>query len=73
MYSAFAVWGYSKWPSSAACSLVMLVDGEESWEASDPQDVLLQNCGGTDQIRSVTCMVLKATDNDRRTTNPLPR
>ncbi|GFV90076.1 uncharacterized protein TNCV_4377921 [Trichonephila clavipes] len=37
------------------------------WEASDPtQGVLLQNRGETELNRSVTCMVLKATANDRR-------
>ncbi|GFU59231.1 hypothetical protein TNCV_4197601 [Trichonephila clavipes] len=37
------------------------------WEASDhPQSVLPLNCGGTEPKRTVTCMVLKATANDRR-------
>ncbi|GFV60232.1 uncharacterized protein TNCV_3553921 [Trichonephila clavipes] len=36
-------------------------------EASDhPQSVLPLNWGGTEANRTVTCMVLKATDNDRR-------
>ncbi|GFS60418.1 zinc finger protein [Trichonephila clavipes] len=39
------------------------VEGEERWEASDhPQRVL----GGIEPNRSITCMVLKATANDRR-------
>ncbi|GFX19850.1 uncharacterized protein TNCV_1434111 [Trichonephila clavipes] len=44
-----------------------LVEGEEKWEASDyPQSVLPLNWGGTELNRTVTCMVLKATANDRR-------
>ncbi|GFW22483.1 uncharacterized protein TNCV_2170171 [Trichonephila clavipes] len=44
-----------------------LVEGEERWEASDhPQSVLPQNWGGIEPNRTVTCMVLKATPNDRR-------
>ncbi|GFV59283.1 uncharacterized protein TNCV_2340241 [Trichonephila clavipes] len=40
--------------------------GRRGWEAPDhPQDVLPQNWGGTELKRSVTCMVLKATANDR--------
>ncbi|GFV91745.1 hypothetical protein TNCV_4763101 [Trichonephila clavipes] len=51
----------------AASPLVRLVEGEERWEAPDhSQGVLLQNCGGAEQNRSVTCMVLKAKSNDRR-------
>ncbi|GFV11951.1 uncharacterized protein TNCV_3181821 [Trichonephila clavipes] len=50
----------------AANPLVRLVEGEEKWEASDhPQGVLSQNWGETELNRFVTCMVLKATDNDR--------
>ncbi|GFW22434.1 uncharacterized protein TNCV_1431851 [Trichonephila clavipes] len=55
----------------AASSLVRLVEGEERWEATDYQGVLL-NWGGTELNRTFTCMVLKATANDRRTCNPLP-
>ncbi|GFT93608.1 uncharacterized protein TNCV_677441 [Trichonephila clavipes] len=52
---------------SAASPLVRLVEGEERWEASDhPQGVLLLNWGGTEPNRTVTCMVLKATANDKR-------
>ncbi|GFY27635.1 cullin-4A [Trichonephila clavipes] len=51
----------------AANPLVRLVEGEERWEAPDhPQGVLPQNWGETEQNHSVTCMVLKATANDRR-------
>ncbi|GFX24157.1 uncharacterized protein TNCV_2436501 [Trichonephila clavipes] len=47
--------------------LVRLVEREEKWEAPDhPQGVLPQNWGETKLNGSVTCMVLKATDNDRR-------
>ncbi|GFX74585.1 hypothetical protein TNCV_1158021 [Trichonephila clavipes] len=37
-----------------------------------PQGVLAQNWSGTELNRSVTCMVLKATANDRRASSPLP-
>ncbi|GFW73778.1 uncharacterized protein TNCV_1542321 [Trichonephila clavipes] len=58
----------------AACPLVMLLDGEEMWEASDhPQGVLPQNWGGTEHNHTVACMVLKATDNDRHATSHLLR
>ncbi|GFS90808.1 transposable element Tcb1 transposase [Trichonephila clavipes] len=51
----------------ATSPLVRLVEGEEIWEAPDhPQGVLSQNWGETELNRSVTCMVLKATANDRR-------
>ncbi|GFY35593.1 uncharacterized protein TNCV_196931 [Trichonephila clavipes] len=49
-----------------ASLLVKLVEGEERWKAPDhPQGVLPQNCGGTEKNRTVTCMVLKATVDDR--------
>ncbi|GFU90307.1 uncharacterized protein TNCV_2784131, partial [Trichonephila clavipes] len=51
----------------AANPLVRLVEGEERWEASDlSQGVLPINWGETELNRSVTCMVLKATANNRR-------
>ncbi|GFW56106.1 uncharacterized protein TNCV_106521 [Trichonephila clavipes] len=51
----------------AASPLVSLVDGEERWEAPDHlQGFLPLNWGGSEQKRTVTCMVLKAKDNDRR-------
>ncbi|GFV87524.1 uncharacterized protein TNCV_3281621 [Trichonephila clavipes] len=51
----------------AVSPLVRLMEGEERWEALDyPQGVLPQNWGGTELNRSITCMVLKATANDRR-------
>ncbi|GFW96894.1 uncharacterized protein TNCV_2160291 [Trichonephila clavipes] len=51
----------------AANLLVRLVEEEERWEARNYlQDVLHQNWGETELNRSVTCMVLKATANDRR-------
>ncbi|GFY28403.1 uncharacterized protein TNCV_1970581 [Trichonephila clavipes] len=47
--------------------LVRLVEEEERWEASDhPKSVLPLNWGGTKPNRTVSCMVLKATANDRR-------
>ncbi|GFU85664.1 uncharacterized protein TNCV_5126731 [Trichonephila clavipes] len=51
----------------ATSPLKRLVKGEEKREAPDqPQDVLLQNWGENELNRSVTCMVLTATVNDRR-------
>ncbi|GFU22964.1 uncharacterized protein TNCV_3946431 [Trichonephila clavipes] len=51
----------------AARTLVRLVEGEERWESSDhPQSVFPLNWGGTEANRTVNCMVLKATANDRR-------
>ncbi|GFV73092.1 uncharacterized protein TNCV_299291 [Trichonephila clavipes] len=50
-----------------ASPLVRLMEGEERWEAPDlPQGVLPLNWGETERNRYVTCMVLKATANDRR-------
>ncbi|GFX24626.1 uncharacterized protein TNCV_3344061 [Trichonephila clavipes] len=46
----------------AASPLVRWVEGKERWEAPDHP----QNWGETEQNRSVTSMVLKATSNDRR-------
>ncbi|GFX20623.1 uncharacterized protein TNCV_4269551 [Trichonephila clavipes] len=51
----------------ASSPLVRLVEGEERWEVPDHlQGVLPQNCCGNEPNRSVTCLVLEATDNDRR-------
>ncbi|GFS52388.1 hypothetical protein TNCV_4850931 [Trichonephila clavipes] len=50
----------------------MFVESEERWkEPKNSQDVLTQNWGGTKPNRTVTCIVLKATHNDRRTTSSL--
>ncbi|GFW37046.1 uncharacterized protein TNCV_5019441 [Trichonephila clavipes] len=66
MYSAFTAWGTLN-SRRAASPLARLVEGEERWEAPDyPQSVLPQNWGETELNRSVTCMLLKATANDRR-------
>ncbi|GFW08568.1 uncharacterized protein TNCV_2775901 [Trichonephila clavipes] len=66
MYSAFAAWGTLN-SRRTASPLVWLVEGEERWEASDhPQSVFPLNWGGTKPNRTMTCMVLKATVNDRR-------
>ncbi|GFV19774.1 transposase domain containing protein [Trichonephila clavipes] len=55
----------------AASHLVWLVEGEERWEAPDhPQGFIPLNWGGTEQKRTITCMVLKAA-NDRRKFYPL--
>ncbi|GFU18379.1 hypothetical protein TNCV_1980641 [Trichonephila clavipes] len=40
--------------------------GREVGDPDNPQSVLPQNRGETELNRSVTCMVLKATANDRR-------
>ncbi|GFV91016.1 hypothetical protein TNCV_1248991 [Trichonephila clavipes] len=51
----------------AASPLVWLEEGEDRWGApDDPQGVLPQNWGRNESNRTVTCMMLKATDNDRR-------
>ncbi|GFV49810.1 uncharacterized protein TNCV_1390921 [Trichonephila clavipes] len=65
MYSAFAAWGTLN-SHRAASPLVWLVEGEERWEApGQPHGFFSLNCGGTEQNRTVTCMVLKAKANDR--------
>ncbi|GFS73018.1 hypothetical protein TNCV_391381 [Trichonephila clavipes] len=57
----------------AASPFVRLVEGQERWEAPDPPPGCLpQNWGETELNHSVTCMVPKATANDRRTSSPLP-
>ncbi|GFW24179.1 uncharacterized protein TNCV_1847381 [Trichonephila clavipes] len=49
----------------AASPLVWLMEGEEKWEDLDhPRGFLPLNWGGTEQKRTLTCMVAKA--NDRR-------
>ncbi|GFW85168.1 uncharacterized protein TNCV_3249081 [Trichonephila clavipes] len=51
----------------ATSPLVWLVEGEERWEApGHSQGFVLLNCGGTEQNRTVICLVLKAKVNDRR-------
>ncbi|GFY34594.1 uncharacterized protein TNCV_1372851 [Trichonephila clavipes] len=50
----------------AASPLVRLVEREERREASDPRNVHPQNWGGTEQNRTVTCMVLKTKANENR-------
>ncbi|GFT19560.1 cullin-4A [Trichonephila clavipes] len=53
----------SRW---AASPLVRFVEGEERWVTPDlPQGVLPQNWDETELNCSVTCMVRKATANDR--------
>ncbi|GFX76721.1 putative DD41D transposase [Trichonephila clavipes] len=55
----------------AASPLVTLVAKGERWDAPS-QGVLPQNWGETELNRTVTCMVLNATANDRRISSPLP-
>ncbi|GFV31951.1 uncharacterized protein TNCV_3839761 [Trichonephila clavipes] len=73
MYSDFTAGGTLN-SCRAASPLVRLVEEEGRWKAPDPhpQDVLLLNWGGIELNRTVTCMVLKATANDRRTSSPVP-
>ncbi|GFW77710.1 transposable element Tc1 transposase [Trichonephila clavipes] len=67
MYSAFAWYGGTLNSRRAASPLVRLVKGEERWEAFDhPKSVLPLIWGGTEPNHTDTCMVLKATANDRR-------
>ncbi|GFW24276.1 hypothetical protein TNCV_605261 [Trichonephila clavipes] len=47
--------------------------GRELGGPYHPLGVLPQNWGGTAQKLTVTCLVLKATVNDKRTSSPLPR
>ncbi|GFU65780.1 hypothetical protein TNCV_5059141 [Trichonephila clavipes] len=56
-----------------ASPLIRLVEGEK-WEAPDHLlAVLAPNWDGTDPNRTITWMVLKATVNNKHTSNPLPR
>ncbi|GFX27051.1 LAM_G_DOMAIN domain-containing protein [Trichonephila clavipes] len=51
----------------APSPLVTIVEGEKRWEAPNHfQEVFPENCGVTEQNRTVTCMVLKAKTNDRQ-------
>ncbi|GFV66578.1 cullin-4A [Trichonephila clavipes] len=52
--------------SRRAASPLVRLEGEERWEAPNPQRVFPLNWGETELNCSVTCMVLKATANDRR-------
>ncbi|GFS58028.1 putative transposase [Trichonephila clavipes] len=52
----------------ATSLLVRLVEKEERWEVPDQS----QNWGGIEPNRIVTCMVLKAEENGRRKSSPLP-
>ncbi|GFW38303.1 uncharacterized protein TNCV_1331561 [Trichonephila clavipes] len=50
----------------ATSPLVRLVDGEGRWKTFvHPQSVLLLNWGAIEPNRTVICMLLKATANDR--------
>ncbi|GFX60980.1 hypothetical protein TNCV_2366581 [Trichonephila clavipes] len=53
----------------ATSPLVWFSEEEGMWEASDPPWVVFLKTGeGTEENRTDTCMVLKDTANDRRTT-----
>ncbi|GFY29468.1 uncharacterized protein TNCV_2626391 [Trichonephila clavipes] len=56
----------------AASPLVWLVEREERWEAlGHPRGFFPLNWCGSEQNRTVTCMVLKAKANDRcKTSSP---
>ncbi|GFS96829.1 uncharacterized protein TNCV_4754851 [Trichonephila clavipes] len=57
----------------ATSLLVRLVEGEERWETPDhPQGALPQNWGGVEPSHTVICMVLKAAENDKSKSSPLP-
>ncbi|GFW97044.1 hypothetical protein TNCV_2696661 [Trichonephila clavipes] len=64
MYSAFAAWGVTLNSCRAVRPIVRL-------EAPDSLGVLPLNRGGTELNRTVTCMVLKATADDRLTSRSL--
>ncbi|GFX25095.1 uncharacterized protein TNCV_2752701 [Trichonephila clavipes] len=66
MYSAFAACGYSNEPSRRKFSRVVGGRGREVGGPWPPRGVLPQNWGGNEPNRTVICMVLKVTDNDRR-------
>ncbi|GFW21609.1 hypothetical protein TNCV_4281241 [Trichonephila clavipes] len=71
MYNAFAASGTLN-SHRPASSLVRLVVGEERWGTSDHhQSVLPLNYNETEKNRIVTCMVLKATHNDRHCIQPV--
>ncbi|GFW75655.1 uncharacterized protein TNCV_4428381 [Trichonephila clavipes] len=58
--------GYTLNSRQAQSSLVRLVEGGERWKFPDHlQSVLPQNWSVTESNRTITCMVLKATENDR--------
>ncbi|GFT71663.1 hypothetical protein TNCV_403441 [Trichonephila clavipes] len=57
-----------EWCMKSISLLVRLVEEEERWEVPDHP----QNWGGIEPYRTVTCMVLKAEENDRRKSSPLP-
>ncbi|GFU59335.1 uncharacterized protein TNCV_4198541 [Trichonephila clavipes] len=65
MYSAFAAEGILN-NRRAASPLLRLVEGEERWKVPDHlQGVFPKNWGGTEENRTVICVVLKAKANDR--------
>ncbi|GFV59178.1 uncharacterized protein TNCV_2339191 [Trichonephila clavipes] len=66
MYSVFVAWSTLN-SRRVASPLVRWVEEEERWETpDDPQGILPQNWSETEQNRSIACIMLKATANDRR-------
>ncbi|GFW08604.1 hypothetical protein TNCV_2776251 [Trichonephila clavipes] len=64
-------WATAAW---AGVEPATLVEGEERWKALDhSQGAPPQNWGGTEQNRTVTCMVLKAKTDDWRKNLALSR
>ncbi|GFS85817.1 hypothetical protein TNCV_2973601 [Trichonephila clavipes] len=60
--------------SCLATSPLVRVEGKKRWVTPNhPQGILSQNWDKTKPKRTVTCMVLKPTDNDRCTSSPLQR
>ncbi|GFV29986.1 hypothetical protein TNCV_3100631 [Trichonephila clavipes] len=65
MYGAFAA-GSTLNSRRSTSPLVMLIEGgREVGGSLSPQGVLPQNLGGTEQNRTVTCIVLKAKAYER--------
>ncbi|GFS91911.1 hypothetical protein TNCV_1930911 [Trichonephila clavipes] len=56
----------------SARALMRLMDREETWDSDSPGSSFLQNRGGTKLNYTITCIMIKATVNDRRTSIPLP-
>ncbi|GFW89991.1 uncharacterized protein TNCV_3741771 [Trichonephila clavipes] len=73
MYSAFPTWSTLN-SRRAASPLVWWVEREKRWETpGHPLGFLPLNWGGTEQNRTVTCMVLTAKANYRRKNLALSR
>ncbi|GFW26909.1 hypothetical protein TNCV_1377521 [Trichonephila clavipes] len=68
---AFAVWGALN-SRRVASALMKLVKREERWEVPDPSGYSRSNLGWNERNHIVICLMLKATDNNRRASSPLP-